>query len=345
LAIYTYSMSAEVKTPYIIAEIGQAHDGSLGTLYAYIDAVAACGVDAVKFQMHIAEAESSSFEPFRVAFSRQDETRFDYWQRTSFSFAQWKDIKSYCDGKNIDFVCSPFSNLAVQWLRDLKPSYYKIGSGEVGNLLMLENIALEQTPVILSSGMSTFQELDTAVGLFKERGVPISVLQCTTAYPTMPEQYGFNLLGELKQRYGIPVGFSDHSGRPETCIAATALGAEILEFHVVFHRGMFGPDVPASLTIEETRELVSAIRNVSAALHHPIDKDDITAFSQLRTIFGKSLAVNQDLPSGHVLALSDLETKKPGDRGIPAANFREVIGRKTSRSLSKWDFLNFDDLV
>ena len=122
------------KQPYIIAEIAQAHDGSLGILHSYIDALASTGVDAVKFQMHIAEAESSLQEPFRVNFSYEDKTRLEYWKRTSFTLQQWKDIKKHCDEVGLEFICSPFSNLAIDWLEELNVKCYKIGSGEVNNL-------------------------------------------------------------------------------------------------------------------------------------------------------------------------------------------------------------------
>ena len=132
--------------PYLIAEIGQAHEGSLGILYSYIDAIATTGVDAVKFQMHIAEAESSEFEPFRVSFSLEDKTRYDYWKRMGFTLEQWKAIKQYCNKVGLDFICSPFSNLAVDWLEEIGVKYYKIGSGEVNNFLILEKIAKTGSP-------------------------------------------------------------------------------------------------------------------------------------------------------------------------------------------------------
>src|SRR6187551_3419606 len=154
--------------PYIIAEIGQAHEGSLGILYSYIDALAQTGVNAAKFQMHIAEAESSEHEPFRVKFSLEDETRFDYWKRMGFSLEQWKGIKNHCDEAGLDFICSPFSNLAVHWLEEIGVKYYKIGSGEVNNFLILEKIAQTGKPVIVSSGMSSYDELDQTVAFLRE---------------------------------------------------------------------------------------------------------------------------------------------------------------------------------
>lgn len=329
---------------YIIAEIGQAHEGSLGMLFSYVEALAATGVDAVKFQMHIPEAESSVFEPFRVKFSLEDATRFDYWKRMSFSLEQWKMIKAKCDELEVEFLCSPFSNLAVDWLEEIGVSKYKIGSGEVNNLLILEKIVQTGKPIILSSGMSSYEELDRTVAYLRERKVEFSILQCTTSYPTKPEQYGLNVISELKNRYNVRVGFSDHSASTATSIAAVTLGAEILEFHAVYDRRQFGPDSSSSLTINEIEGLVKDVRAIKDALNSPVDKNSNSAFKDLKDIFEKSLAVNKDLPKGAVITFKDLEAKKPKGYGIDASNFMAVIGKKTNTPKKQWDFLNQEDL-
>lgn len=328
----------------IIAEIAQAHDGSLGTAHAYIDALAATGVDAVKFQTHIAEAESSEYEPFRIKFSKQDATRFEYWRRMQFTLPQWKELKSHCDDKGLEFISSPFSNLAIDWLEEVGVKRYKIGSGEVSNFLLLDKIAKTGKPVILSSGMSSWEELDAAVNFLQSFGNDLSILQCTTAYPTQPKQWGLNVLQELKSRYDIPTGFSDHSGDIYACLAAAALGSEIFEFHVVFDKRQFGPDTPASLTIDQTKQLVTGIRQIQGSLSNPILKSDIEAFSGLKMIFEKSLAVNQSLKKGETLTLERLEAKKPKGYGIPAKDFQQVIGKKLTKDLNQWSFLNWEDL-
>lgn len=333
-----------LSTPYIIAEIGQAHDGSLGMAHSYIDALAAAGVDAVKFQMHIARAESSAQEPFRVKFSREDATRFDYWKRMEFTFEQWQGLKAHCDEAGVEFLCSPFSNLAVSWLENLGVKRYKIGSGEVNNFLLLERIAQTGKPVILSSGMSSFNELDNTVAFLRSKNVSFSILQCTTAYPTSPEQFGLNVVGQLRERYQVTVGFSDHSARPEACIAAAALGAEIFEFHAVYSREQFGPDTKSSLTISEISQLVESLRNIHRALAHPVDKTSNVTFSDLKAIFEKSLAVNKELSAGHRLSFEDLEAKKPKGMGISAADFQKIVGRTLKKSKESWDFINEEDL-
>jgi N,N'-diacetyllegionaminate synthase len=328
----------------IIAEIAQAHDGSLGTAHAYLDALASTGVDAVKFQTHIAAAESSEFEPFRVKFSKQDATRFEYWKRMEFTLEQWKELNSHAVELGIEMISSPFSNLAVEWLEEVGVKRYKIGSGEVSNLLMLEKIAQTGKPIILSSGMSSWEEMDQTVSFLKGYGNPLSIMQCTTAYPTKPEQWGLNVIAELKNRYQIPVGFSDHSGNIYACLAAATLGAELFEFHVVFDKRQFGPDTKASITIDETAKMVQGIRDIQAAKTSPVIKENIEPYRELKQIFEKSLSVNKQLSVGHEISHSDLESKKPKGYGIPANEFREVLGKKLKKNLNQWDFLNWEDL-
>ena len=328
----------------IIAEIGQAHEGSLGIAHSYIDAMALAGVNAIKFQTHIAEAESSKFEPFRVKFSYEDDTRFDYWKRMEFSEDQWVGLKIHCDELGIEFLSSPFSLAAIDLLERVGVKRYKVGSGEVNNHLMLEYLAKTGKPVLLSSGMSSFEELDDSVALLKAFDTPLSIFQCTTSYPTQPENWGLNVIDDLKQRYGVPVGYSDHSGDIFACLFAAAQGAELFEFHAVYDRSMFGPDAKSSLTPAEVSKLVKGLRQYEQSLLNPVDKSSNSQYSELKGIFEKSLAVNKDLPAGHVLRLEDLETKKPKGKGINAAEFQKILGARLARPLSKWEFLNKTDL-
>lgn len=334
----------KINSPYTIAEIGQAHEGSLGILHSYIDALAETGVNAVKFQTHIAEAESSEHEQFRVKFSYEDATRFDYWKRMEFTPEQWGGIKQHCEDQHLEFISSPFSIAAVELLEKLNVNKYKIGSGEVSNLLMLEVIAKTGKDIMLSSGMSSYTELDATVNFIKPFGNNLSVLQCTTSYPTKPEQWGLQVISELKQRYQIPVGFSDHSGDIFACLAATALGAEILEFHTVFDKRMFGPDTKSSLTIEEIKTLVSGIKAISKSIHTKTDKNNTEPYTGLKVLFEKSLAVNKPIKAGQTIKASDLESKKPKGYGIPANKYQSVVGKKLKRDLKQWDFLTEADI-
>lgn len=329
---------------FIIAEIGQAHEGSLGIAHSYIDALAGTGVDAVKFQTHIADAESSSHEPFRVKFSYEDNTRMDYWRRMEFTADQWAGLKLHCEEKNMEFLSSPFSNAAVELLDKIGVSRFKVGSGEVNNLLMLQRIAETGKSIILSSGMSSFDELDKTINFLKKFKNSLSVLQCTTSYPAKPEEWGLNVLGELRERYNLPTGFSDHSGDIFACLAATTLGADILEFHATFDRRIFGPDTSSSLTIDQISLLVKGVRDIETAKGNMVNKGDNSKFAPLKSIFEKSLAVNKDLEKGHIVTLGDLEAKKPKQYGINAEDYTRVIGRSIKRSMNKWEFLTEKDI-
>jgi N-acetylneuraminate synthase len=329
----------------IIAEIGQAHEGSLGMAHAYIDALADTGVDTIKFQVHLAAAESSAFEPFRVPFSYEDKSRYHYWQRMEFTPEQWAGLKIHCTSRGVKMLASPFSLAAVHLLEKLDIDRYKIGSGETGNFLLLQAIAQTTKPILLSTGMSSWQELDDTLAFLKRWNNPLTLLQCTTAYPTQPGQWGLNVLQELRHRYALPVGFSDHSGDIYAGLAAATLGACVLECHVVFDKKMFGPDTPASITVSQMEQLVAGIRQITTALQSPVQKNQNSGFSELKQMFGKSLAVNKNLPAGHLLTLEDLESKKPAGYGIAAADYHTVLGRRLKHEMEQYQFLTEADLA
>ncbi|MBP6823800.1 MAG: N-acetylneuraminate synthase family protein, partial [Acidobacteria bacterium] len=220
----------------IVAEVAQAHDGSLGTAHAYIDAAAQAGADAIKFQTHIASAESTPGEPWRVKFSRQDATRYDYWRRMEFTEEQWFGLAAHAEERGLIFLSSAFSFEAVDLLERVGVPAWKVGAGETSNIPLLEKMAATGKPVILSSGMSGWEELDAAVNCVRSNGAPVGVLQCTTAYPCPPEKLGLNVIGELRQRYNCPVGLSDHSGTVYAGFAAATLGANIIEVHITLSR-------------------------------------------------------------------------------------------------------------
>ena len=330
--------------PELIAEIGQAHDGSLGMAHAFIDALAESGADTVKFQVHIAEAESSLQEPFRTPFSFEDSTRFDYWKRMEFNREQWQELMEHCADAGVEFLASPFSIEAVELLESIGAPRYKIGSGEVTNALLIDRISETGKPVLLSSGMSTFDELDKAVQRLARKSIPVSVFQCTTAYPTPADRVGLNVITQLQQRYNCPVGLSDHSGQVFAMLAATALGASLLEFHVVWDRRQFGPDSSSSLDMKGVQTLRSGTEFISRSLAHPVDKSDASAFADVKQIFEKSLAVNRDLEAGESIERQVLESKKPAGLGIPASQYERIQGRVLARPLKKWEFLNWTDL-
>ena len=327
---------------FIVAEVAQAHDGSLGTAHAFVDAAADAGADAVKFQTHIASAESTPGEPFRVKFSRQDASRYDYWTRMELSEEHWRGLADHCRERGVEFLSSPFSFAAVDLLERIGVPAWKVGAGETSNLPMLERLKATGKPVMLSSGMSDWSELDAATNVLRE-GVPFAIYQCTTAYPCPPERLGLNVLAELRQRYGCPVGLSDHSGTIYAGLAAAALGASLLEVHITLSRRAFGPDVPASVTIEELCDLVKGARFIERALSNPVDKGAAAAeLGHARSLFTKSVVLARDLPAGHVLVRDDLDLRKPGT-GIPAAALSTVVGRRLNQPRPALHFLKESD--
>jgi N,N'-diacetyllegionaminate synthase len=328
---------------FLIAEIAQAHDGSLGTAHAYIDAVARTGANAIKFQTHIAAAESTPAEQFRVKFSPQDATRYEYWKRMEFTAEQWKGLADHAAERGLIFLSSAFSLEAVELLDRLEMAAWKVGAGEIGSLPMLERMARTRRPVLLSSGLSSWAEMDAAIECVHQQGAPVAVLQCTTAYPCPPEKTGLNVIAELRDRYHCPVGLSDHSGKIYAGLSAITLGANLIEVHVTFSRECFGPDVPASLTTDEMRQLVEGTRFIETALAHPVDKqamaDDL---ANLRLTFGKSVVAARPLPAGYKITAEDLAFKKPGT-GIPASRYQSVIGTTTKRTIAADTLLSEDD--
>ena len=330
---------------FIIAEVAQAHDGSLGNAHAYIDAVAGAGASAIKFQTHIAAAESTPHEAFRVKFSRQDATRYDYWERMQFTPEQWVGLAEHAREAGLVFLSTPFSFEAVDLLETLDMPAWKVGSGEINNIPMLRRMARTGRPVLLSSGMSSWEDLDVAVSTVRDTGSEVGLFQCTTSYPCPPEKLGLNVIAQLRERYGCAVGLSDHSATTHAGIGAAALGADMLEVHVVFSHACFGPDTTSSLTPEQLAHLVEGARFMRTALANPVDKAAMAdSLTELRVLFGKSVVPRRALPAGHVLADEDLALKKPGT-GIPASRFDAVLGRTLRRAVEADALLSEDDLV
>jgi N-acetylneuraminate synthase len=336
---------SSVRKCFIVAEVAQAHDGSLGAAHAYIDTIARAGADAVKFQTHIAAAESTPDEPWRVKFSPQDATRLDYWRRTGFSEEQWAGLAKHAEERGLLFISSPFSIEAAELLRRVGVAVWKIASGEVGNPALFDFVAATGLPVMLSTGMSRLAEIDTAVARLARKNVPLTVLQCTTAYPCPPEKVGLNLLAVFRERYQAKVGLSDHSGQIYAGLAAASAGADALEVHVTFSRECFGPDVPASLTTSELGHLVEGTRLIERMLASPVNKDELAREAEpVRAIFMKSVVARAALPAGRVLAECDLAVKKPGT-GIPADRLPELIGRELRCAVEADQLLAESDLL
>jgi len=329
----------------VIGEVAQAHDGSLGAAHAYIDAIAKSGADAVKFQTHIAAAESTPNEPWRVRFSYQDASRYEYWKRMEFTEAQWLGLKRHAEDKGIAFLSSPFSLQAARMLRGIGMQAWKVPSGEVANSQLLEYMIETKLPILLSSGMSSIEETDMAVAQVHAAGLPLAVMQCTSAYPCPPEKVGLNMLRDFRERYGCAVGLSDHSGTIFPTLAAATLGAEVVEVHVAFSKECFGPDVVASVTTSELGTLVDGVRFIDRMRTSAVDKNKMAEeMEPLRSLFTKSIFAEVDLPSGSVLGPESLSVKKPGT-GIPAERLRSMFGRRLQRPLAAGEMLSESHLM
>lgn len=330
--------------PIVIAEVAQAHDGSLGNAYAYIDAVAKAGADVVKFQTHIADAESTIQEPWRIKFSLQDKTRYDYWKRMEFTEEQWKGLAEHAKRNNLIFLSSPFSFEAVEMLQRVGIQAWKVPSGEITNLPLIEYMAQTGKPMLLSSGMSSWDHLDNAVDIIRYYNAPLLIFQCTTSYPCSAEKIGLNVLEEIKSRYDCPVGLSDHSGAIYAGLAAAALGVQMIEVHVVFSHECFGPDTPASITIPDLHQLVEGADFIHRALSSPVNKNQVAdEMEDMRNLFGKSIVFNRACEKGHCISRADISLKKPGT-GVPSSRMRDFIGRMLIKPVQKGDFLKESDV-
>jgi N-acetylneuraminate synthase len=327
----------------IIAEVAQTHDGSLGAAHAFIDAAAKAGVDAIKFQTHIAAAESTPGEPWRVKFSPQDATRYDYWKRMEFREEQWHGLKQHAAERRLMFLSSPFSLEAVDLLDRVGVAAWKVASGEVSNGPMFERMAATGLPILLSTGMSPLAEIDATIEQIKAKRLPVAVLQCTSMYPTPPEKIGLNVIPLFRERYHCAVGLSDHSGTIYAGLAAATLGIEVLEVHMTLSREAFGPDVPASLITSELSQLVEGIRAIETMKANPVDKDEMARdMAPMRDLFTKSVVARVDLPEGTRLKKEHLTVKKPGT-GISANRLQDLVGRRVRRLIKADELLQEED--
>ena len=325
----------------IIAEFGSVHDGSFGNAINLIKLASECGATAVKFQTHIAEAETIIDAPSPSYF--KSESRIDYFNRTSFTKTQWLQLKKAADDYNVIFLSSPFSLEAVDLLEEIGMEIYKIPSGEVTNIPMLEKISKLGKPILLSSGMSNYHELDIAFDVFSGK-CDITIMQCSSAYPCPNKSVGLNVLDEIKKRYNCHVGYSDHTLGFAAPIAAAALGAVVIEKHFTFSRKMYGSDAIHSMEPEDFKILVNSIKDVWEMLKNPVDKKSLECYTEMKEIFQKSIVASTNLTKGSILSLEDIKFKKPGT-GIPSAQYKDVIGKVLLKDVKRDDLLDFEWLA
>lgn len=299
------------KKTILVGEVGLAHEGSLGLALSMVKACKKANLDYVKFQLHNSDYESTKDEVFRVRVFPQDFSRRDYWKRTSFNLDQWREIIDYCKIIEIGFLCTPFSVWAAETLLSLGVREAKVASGDSNNWELLAYLKLHFKKVIVSTGMSTIDEVKKLCEFMEDFQGEFIVLQCTSSYPVTPNKVGLKFLSELSSL--VPnVGLSDHTGNPLVAIAAVSCNASLVEFHVVFSKDQFGPDSTSSMTFDDAF-LISNFRDLWIDLFDPnYDKDGLASELQgNRNLFGRGLALKNSLSKGQIVSEGMFTMKKP----------------------------------
>lgn len=326
----------------IIAEIGMTHDGSLGQALELTKAAANAGVDAVKFQLHISEAETIRNAPQPPYFKA--EPRYEFFERTAFSYEQWSIIKQTCMELGVKFIVSPFSIQAIKQLEQLGVDAIKIPSGEITNIPFLDYLATTNIPVIISSGMNSWEELTHCVDIFVKNNCDIAILQCTSEYPCPPSMVGLNVIDKIKQEYPkYPVGLSDHSEGIWAPIAVWMKGATIIEKHFTLSKLMYGPDAKMSLEPYEMKQLCDSIKCLEIALANPVDKCDCKRYDNMKKIFQKSIVAITDIAEGDIIQEHMIGYKKPGI-GLETKYYKDIIGKRIKRNLKYDDIIQEGDI-
>jgi len=322
------------RKTFIVAEIANMHEGSLGLAKQMIKTAKEVGADAVKLQTHIFEAESLKNAPNHPTF--KEESRESYFKRTAFNLEQYQKLKRFTNKLKIEFISSPFSVEAIELLERVGLKIFKVPSGEVSNTPYLERLAKTKKKIFLSSGMSSWQELDEAVKTLRENGADdITIFQCTSKYPCPPEEAGLNAMLEMGRRYNLSFGFSDHTLGIGVAVAAVTLGAQVIEKHFTLSKAMYGPDPKYAMEPAEFKLLVQSIREAEKALNTSVNKDKIARqLKETKIIFEKSIVSNKDLRPGEKIKREHLAFEKPGD-GISPRYYRKILGKTLKRVIKK----------
>lgn len=329
----------------VIAEVGMAHDGNINLAHNYIEAVRKTGVSAIKFQTHYADEESTLFDKFRIKSKYIcDKTRYDYWKRTEFNQNEWTELKKHAESVGLIFLSTPFSIKAFKILNNIGIKAWKVGSGEVNNTPFIDILAKTKKPIILSTGLSSVDEISESIKVINKYHNNIALLQCTSLYPCPIEKIGLNVINFLKEKFNLKVGFSDHSGNPLTSLIASDHGAEIIEVHVIMSREMPGFDKESSLTIDELRFLNNAINYKNKLLYNKVNKNKIYKdLKKNKFLFEKSIFIVRNKSKNQKIKLSDISYRKPA-LGIKARNYKKVIGKLTKIKIKKNSFLKEKDI-
>ena len=328
---------------FIIAEAGVNHNGSIDLAYKLIDVAVESGADAVKFQTFKAENIASKNAP-KAEYQKQttdvSESQFDMLKKLELDVETHKELITYCKQKDIIFLSTPFDHESIDLLCDLGLKIFKIPSGEITNLPYLKHIGSLSEQVILSTGMSTLEEVGDALNILTNAGTlkeNITVLHANTMYPTPMEDVNLNAMLTIQKEFGLAVGYSDHTLGIEVDIAAVVMGASIIEKHFTLDKTMEGPDHEASLEPEELKEMVASIRNIEKALGSSEKKPSPSESSNIKVV-RKSIIANQNIKKGDLLTDKNISVKRPGG-GISPMQWDEIIGVAASKDY------NADELI
>ena len=328
---------------FIIAEAGVNHNGLIENAYKLVDVAVEAGVDAVKFQTFKAKnlvTKNANKADYQKQTTNKSETQFEMINKLELDIDAHKKIIKYCKAKDIMFLSSPFDHDSIDLLNELGLEIIKIPSGEITNLTYLRHIGSLSKQLILSTGMSTLQEVGDALSILIDAGMKkesITILHANTMYPTPMEDVNLNAMHTIQREFDIAVGYSDHTLGIEVDIAAVTMGASIIEKHFTLDKSMKGPDHKASLEPEELKAMVVAIRNTEKALG---DGLKIPSRSEKSNMINarKSIVANQTIKKGDILTEENIVVKRPGN-GISPMNWDEVIG-----SIAEKDYL-IDEII
>ena len=324
----------------IIAEVGVNHNGDINIAKKLINEAKSSGADIVKFQtfdsknLASSKAEMAAYQKVNLGY---EESQAKMLSKLMLTKDDYIELARYCDEVGIMFLSSPFDIDSVKFLDDLQ-DIWKIPSGEITNYPYLVEIAKTGKDIILSTGMSTLEEVDAALNVLKKNGAgKITLLHCTTNYPTPMEDVNLKAMLTMRDRFGCDVGYSDHTKGIEVSIAAVAMGAKIIEKHFTLDRTMEGPDHKASLEPHELTQMVKAIRNIETAVGNGIKAPTETEIDNIK-VARKSIIASKDIKAGEIFTEDNITTKRPGN-GVSPMRWREVLGMKAKRDFS------FDEMI
>ncbi len=321
----------------IIAEAGVNHNGDLKTALKMVEAAKEAGADIVKFQTAKPEEVISRFAE-KAEYQKQttgaEESQLEMCRRIHLGFEDYYVLKEHCEKTGIRFLSTPFDLPSIRFLDGLGLKLWKIPSGEINNYPYLKEIAKTGDPIILSTGMCTLDEIREALKVLKDFGAgPVTLLHCTTEYPAPFSDVNLNAMDTLRQEFDLPVGYSDHTNGIAVSIAAAAKGAVVLEKHFTLDRNMEGPDHKASLEPAELKEMVTAVRQVEAALGTGEKKPAASEMKNI-PIARKSIVARKAIRKGELFTEENMTTKRPGD-GISPMRWEEVLGQRAVRDFTE----------